>query len=57
MIIEYILLGYALSILIFFGWTIKDAEQYSTKLVLSFIMLSLAWPIILIVYYLDGKEA
>lgn len=55
--IEYIILGYALSILIFFGWALKDAQEYSSKLIISFFMLSLAWPIILIVYYLDGKEA
>jgi hypothetical protein len=54
---ELILLGYSLTILIFFGWTLKDAEQYSTKLVLSFLLLSLAWPIVLVVYLLDGKEA
>lgn len=55
--LEYILLGYALTIITFFGWTLKDAEQYSTKIVLSFLTLSLAWPIVLIVYLLDGKEA
>ena len=57
MIIEYALLGYALSVLTFFGWALKDATQYSTKIVSTFLMLSLAWPIVLIVYYLDDKEA
>lgn len=57
MIIEYALLGYALSALIFFSWTLKDATQYSVKIVSAFLMLSLAWPIVLIVYYLDDKEA
>ena len=55
--IEYALLGYALTILIFFGWALKDAEQYSTKLALSFLALSLAWPVVLVVYLLDDKEA
>jgi hypothetical protein len=55
--IEYALLGYALTILIFFGWTLKDAQQYSSKIVLSFLVLSLAWPIVLVVYLLDGREA
>jgi hypothetical protein len=55
--IEYALLGYALTILIFFGWTLKDAKQYSNKLILSFLMLSLAWPIVLVVYLLEGREA
>jgi hypothetical protein len=55
--IEIILLGYALTILIFFGWALKGAEQYSTKLTLSFLALSLAWPIVLVVYLLDNKGA
>ena len=55
--IEYILLGYALTILIFFGWTLKDAKAYSFKIVSAFLMLSIAWPIILVIYYLDNKEA
>lgn len=57
MIIEYALLGYALSVLVFFGWALKDATKYSTKIVSTFLVLSLAWPIVLIVYYLDDKEA
>jgi hypothetical protein len=55
--IEYLLLGYAATILIFFGWTLKDATEYSFKIISAFILLSLAWPVILIIYYLDNKEA
>ena len=54
--IYYILAVYVLTVLAFFGWTIKDVEQVSTKLAFNIFMLSFAWPIVLIVYYLDGKE-
>jgi hypothetical protein len=55
--IEYALLGYALTILIFFGWVIKDAKRYSTSFILAVTLFSLFWPIVLVIYLLDNKEA
>ena len=55
--LEYLLIGYLITILIFLGWALKDATAYSFKIVSSFILLSLAWPIILVIYLLDNKEA
>jgi len=55
--IEYALLGYALTIFIFFGWVIKDAKRYSPSFILAVTLFSLFWPIVLVVYLLDNKEA
>jgi hypothetical protein len=55
--IEYALLGYALTILIFFGWVIKDAKRYSPSFILAVTLFSLFWPIVLVIYLLDNKEA
>ena len=54
--IEYALIGYIISVLIFFGWTLKDATMYSVKIVLSIFALSFAWPFVLIVFYLDKEQ-
>jgi len=53
--ITYILLGYLLTVFIFFGWALKDATERSTKIVLSMFALSFAWPFVLIMFYLDAE--
>jgi len=53
--LTYILLGYLLTVFIFFGWALKDATERSAKIVLSIFGLSFAWPFVLIMYYLDGE--
>ena len=55
--IELILTLYAITVLVFFVITIKDTtHEYSPKTVAAFLGLSITWPIVLIIYYLDDKN-